>query len=407
VRAASHKWRRWRCCLRVRQTTRCDNPLAVCRRGTTPRLPKLTWRPAARHHVAGNDCPFVRGGHDAMQRRAAIAGPRVLLSTLKSAALRACAPRYDASSSAVTGVEDMQTWADLTSDIVSHSHRIQHTRQDVWPPARAARSSSLAHHRPDMTFSNRDFIEASFAMRFASLRIWFPAGLLGGHCWALRWAQLGGHQAPRPSNMMRGRAFTSASLIRETPTNYNKYNVATTVVPPPPSTSRRSLTPGRARAWANWIVVNVWSGRVGERSSRGECSRQWLCFRWFFRSLIDVRPALRTLLQLMSSARRAVVDANQMPSGMVLAKKTWSRRRWDGEIVRISASSSVHECLKFPLTERWSTRQDTSESTAQSGWLLLICRQDSQNLESWQDLIGANLSMGWPMGRKKPIDGLF
>jgi len=42
-------------------------------------------------------------------QRAAIAGPRVLLSTLKSAALRACAPRYDASSSAVTGVEDMQT----------------------------------------------------------------------------------------------------------------------------------------------------------------------------------------------------------------------------------------------------------------------------------------------------------
>jgi len=98
---------------------------------------------------------------------------------------------------------------------------------------------------------------------------------------------------------------------------------------------------------------------------------------------------------------------SQMPPGMVFAKKTWSRRRWDGELVRLSAPSFMHECLEFLLTERWSTRQDTSESTAQSGWLYLIYRQDSQTLESWQDLIAAMTSMGWPMGTKKPIDGLF
>ena len=39
------------------------------------------------------------------------------------------------------------------------------------------------------------------------------------------------------------------------------------------------------------------------------------CFHWFFRSLIDVRPALRTLLRLMSSARRAVVDAKSDAAG--------------------------------------------------------------------------------------------
>jgi len=98
---------------------------------------------------------------------------------------------------------------------------------------------------------------------------------------------------------------------------------------------------------------------------------------------------------------------SQMPPEMVLEKKTWSQQRWDGELVRLSASAFVHERLEMRLTERWSTRQDTSESTAQSRWLHLIYWQDSQTLESWQDLIAAMTSVGWPMGRKKPIDGPF
>jgi len=54
---------------------------------------------------------------------------------------------------------------------------------------------------------------------------------------------------------------------------------------------------------------------VGERGLRDECSRQRLCFQWFFRSLIDERPALRTLLRLMSSDRRAVAVAKSDAAG--------------------------------------------------------------------------------------------
>jgi len=118
---------------------------------------------------------------------------------------------------------------------------------------------------------------------------------------------------------------------------------------------------------------------VGEKGLRDECSGQRLCFQWVFRSLIGERPALRTLLRLMSSARRAVADAKSDAAGDGFCEEdvvTTTVRRRTGKAKCISIRART---LGISIVR---TLVDTSESTAQSGWLHLIYRQDSRTLES-------------------------
>jgi len=212
------------------------------------------------------------------------------------------------------------------------------------------------NHRHTMTFSNRDLIEASFAMRLVSLRIWLPAGFLDEHCWGLRWAELGGHQAPRPSTYrMRARAVTSASWFE------NLLQTMINTLGGPPSSRHRLRHLARL-----WLLTELELGRTEVESMWGACA-------WGreadVMSVRDKDCAFNGFFALSSASDRLYVHfwgwchrpdellptPSQMPPGMVFAKKTWSRRRWDGELVRLSASAFVHKLLEFLLSERWST----------------------------------------------------